>query len=91
MVGWIASSQWSIFGYELVYHLKLHVDGYIDWYKAFLVGKGYHQTQGLDYLETFSLVVKAGTIRVVLHLAVSKDWSIHQFLCIKCFPLWIFF
>ncbi|XP_062075350.1 uncharacterized mitochondrial protein AtMg00820-like [Humulus lupulus] len=61
-----------------VYHLKLHSDGSIDRYKARLVAKGYHQAEGLDYFDTFSLVVATATIKVVLHLAVSKDWPIRQ-------------
>nr|GEY04963.1 ribonuclease H-like domain-containing protein [Tanacetum cinerariifolium] len=34
--------------------------------------------QGIDCDETCSLVVKPATIRVVLSLAVSRDWPIHQ-------------
>nr|GEU70437.1 hypothetical protein [Tanacetum cinerariifolium] len=33
---------------------------------------------GIDYDETFSLVVKPATIRTVLSLVVSRDWPIHQ-------------
>ncbi|GJW29725.1 ribonuclease H-like domain-containing protein, partial [Tanacetum coccineum] len=33
---------------------------------------------GVDVDETFSPVVKPGTIRTVLSLAVSRDWSVHQ-------------
>ncbi|GJY72433.1 ribonuclease H-like domain-containing protein [Tanacetum coccineum] len=47
-------------------------------YKACLVANGRSQQQGIDYDETFSLVVKPATIRTVLSLAVSHDWPIHQ-------------
>ena len=32
----------------------------------------------IDYEDTFSLVVKAATIRLVLSLAVSQGWYLHQ-------------
>lgn len=58
--------------------MKYHHDGSISKYKARLVAKGYHQTQGIDFFETFSLVVKPCTIRIVLSLAVMKHWPIRQ-------------
>ena len=42
------------------------------------MAKGYTQTEGLDYSETFSLVIKPTTIRVVLAHVVSSHWLIHQ-------------
>jgi hypothetical protein len=47
-------------------------------YKARWVVHGFTQQQGVDYEETFSLVIKPATIRVVLSLATSRDWLIHQ-------------
>ncbi|GKV38117.1 hypothetical protein SLEP1_g46063 [Rubroshorea leprosula] len=38
----------------------------------------YTQQPGIEYNETFSLVVKPVTIRAVLTLAFSKPWPIHQ-------------
>ncbi|KAL6322734.1 hypothetical protein AAG906_015420 [Vitis piasezkii] len=39
---------------------------------------GISSNSGFDYFETFSPVVKPTTIRVVLSLALSKNWSIRQ-------------
>ncbi|GKF27039.1 ribonuclease H-like domain-containing protein [Tanacetum coccineum] len=36
------------------------------------------QLKGVDVDETFSLVVKPGTIHTVLSLAASRHWPIHQ-------------
>lgn len=43
-------------------------------YKSRFVAKGCHQRPGLDYEETFSLVIKAGTVRLVLGHAVANGW-----------------
>jgi histone deacetylase 1/2 len=42
------------------------------------VAKGYHQQPGLDFTETFSPMVKANTIRLVLSLAITQQWTICQ-------------
>ena len=36
------------------------------------------QTNGIDYLETFSLVVKLTTVKVLLSLVAAKGWYLHQ-------------
>ncbi|GJX85783.1 putative reverse transcriptase domain-containing protein [Tanacetum coccineum] len=47
-------------------------------YKARLVANGSTQIEGVDVDETFSPVVKPGTIRTVLSLAASQHWPVHQ-------------
>lgn len=46
--------------------------------KPRLVAKGFEQQSGVDYIETFSPVIKPSTIRIVLALAVHFNWPIKQ-------------
>nr|GEZ94751.1 ribonuclease H-like domain-containing protein [Tanacetum cinerariifolium] len=57
---------------------KFLADGTLSRYKACLVANGITQVEGVDVDETFSPVVKPGTIRVVLSLAISRHWPVHQ-------------
>nr|GEV56165.1 ribonuclease H-like domain-containing protein [Tanacetum cinerariifolium] len=57
---------------------KFFADETLSRYKAWLVANGSTQIEGVDVDETFSLVVKPGTIQNVLSLAVSQHWLIHQ-------------
>jgi histone deacetylase 1/2 len=68
----------NVIDFKWVFKVKKHVDGSIERYKVRLVAKGFKQRYDLDYKDTFSPVVKPTTIRLLLSLAVTRGWSIHQ-------------
>lgn len=68
----------NIIDCKWVYKIKRKSDGTIDRHKARLVAKGFKQRYGIDYEDTFSPVVKAATICLVLSIAVSRGWSLRQ-------------
>lgn len=68
----------SLISNKWIYRIKYHADGTIDRYKARLVARGYQQTPGMYFFETFSLVVKPCTIRIVFTLAVTFGWDVQQ-------------
>jgi histone deacetylase 1/2 len=68
----------NIIDCKWVYKIKKKAEGTVDRYKAHLVAKGFKQRYGIDYEDTFSPVVNAATIRLVLSIAVSKGWSLRK-------------
>ena len=49
-----------------VYKTKYASDGSVERLKAMLVAKGFSQVEGIDYNETFALVAKMNSTRLVL-------------------------
>ncbi|KFK29449.1 hypothetical protein AALP_AA7G135900 [Arabis alpina] len=68
----------NVVGCRWVFRLKRLPNGAIHRYKARLVAKGFHQRPGIDYFDTFSPVIKPPSIRLVLSLAVSRNWTLRQ-------------
>ena len=54
------------------------MDGNVHTYKARLVVKGFWQTHGVDYDETFLLVVMLKSIKILLVIATYYDYEIWQ-------------
>jgi hypothetical protein len=61
-----------------VFKVKTKSDGSIERYKARLVARGFQQTQGLDYEETFAPVAHMTTVRTLVAVATSSSWTISQ-------------
>ena len=56
----------------------MKADGSIDKYKARLVVKGFKQTEGIDYFDTYSPVTRITSIRMIIAIAALYDLEIHQ-------------
>ena len=65
-------------GCKWIFTVKYKSDGRVERYKTRLVAKGFTQTYGIDYQETFAHVAKLHTMRVLLSLAVNLDWTLQQ-------------
>ncbi|KAG8499624.1 hypothetical protein CXB51_006221 [Gossypium anomalum] len=76
----LAHPDWrsAVIGCKWLFKIKKNPDGTINRCKTRLVAKGCSQVPGCDFTETFSLVVKTATIRVILSIAVTKGWPLRQ-------------
>jgi hypothetical protein len=70
--------QNNIIDSKWVFKTKFKADGSIERRKARLVARGFQQTAGVDFEETFSPVVRASTVRIILTIAVHLNWDIRQ-------------
>ena len=61
----------NVIGCKWVYKTKFRSNGDIEKFKARLVAKGLNQKEGVDYEETFSLIIKMNIIRAILSLVAS--------------------
>lgn len=43
-----------------------------------LIAKGFTQSKGIDYKETFAPMAKLITVRCLLSIAAVSHWSLHQ-------------
>ena len=65
-------------GCKWVFTIKTKADGTLERLKAQLVAKGYAQTYGVDYSETFSPVAKLSSVRLFISMAANYGWNLHQ-------------
>ncbi|GJT01454.1 retrotransposon protein, putative, ty1-copia subclass [Tanacetum coccineum] len=65
-------------GSKWLFKKKTDMDGVVHTYKACLVAKGYTQTPGIDYEETFSPVADIRAIRILIAIAAYYDYEIWQ-------------
>ncbi|KAM0970182.1 hypothetical protein FF1_018305 [Malus domestica] len=75
-------------GSRWVYKTKFHSDGTVERDKACLVARGFTQTYGADYKETFAPVAKMNTVRVLLLVPINNAWPLFQMDVKKCFSAW---
>lgn len=68
----------EVIGSKRVYKIKYRQDRTDERNKARFVVKGFTQVQREDYRDTFSPIAKLGSVRLLLALAVGKQWFLHQ-------------
>jgi hypothetical protein len=59
-------------GCKWVYTVKHNADGFVSRYKARLITKGYVQTYGIDYEETYNPIAKMITVRAIIVMTAAK-------------------
>ena len=47
-------------------------------HKARLVVRGFVQQEGIDYDDTFTLVARMESVRILLVVAAQEGWSVHH-------------
>ncbi|GJX70244.1 putative reverse transcriptase domain-containing protein [Tanacetum coccineum] len=61
-----------------IYKVKLDEYGDVLKNKARLVAKGFHQEEGLDFEESFTLVARLEAIKIFIAKAASKNMTVYQ-------------
>jgi hypothetical protein len=67
----VVTSKW-------MYEIKHATDGSVEKYKARFLARGFSQVEGIDYEEKFAPVARFTSIRMIIALAASMGWRLHQ-------------
>ena len=65
-------------GCKWVFKMKTDMDSNVHTFKVRLVAKGFKQTHGIDYDETFLPVTILKSIQILLAIAIYYDYEIWQ-------------
>lgn len=69
-----------------MFNVKYTPTGLVDRFKARLVAQGFGQVSGDDYLETFSPMIRAESLRLLLSIGASEDMDIRQIDVVSAYP-----
>ena len=65
-------------GCRWVFVVKVNLDGLVARLKARFVAKGYAQTYGVEYYDTFSPIAKMTFVWIFIFLDATYNWDLHQ-------------
>ena len=68
----------SIIGTKWVFRNKLDESGNVLLNKSRLIVQGFSQIKGVDFEETFALVARLESIRIILAFSSHMDFKLHQ-------------
>ncbi|XP_014489903.1 uncharacterized protein LOC106752681 [Vigna radiata var. radiata] len=70
--------QENIIYSKWVFKTKYEADGSIERRKEILIARGFQQTTGINFYETFSHMVKSSSVKIILAIAVHFNWDVRQ-------------
>lgn len=66
----------NVMTYKWVFLQKMNDIGNVECFKARLVENGMRQVNGIDVMETFALVIKPTSIKLILIFAITWGWEL---------------
>jgi hypothetical protein len=68
----------SIVNSKCIYKIKIVADGSVEKYKEIFVARGFSQVEGIHYEDKFSPLDRYTSICMIISLAISIGWRLHQ-------------
>jgi len=68
-------------GCKWLFKKKYISDGHVECYKAHLVTFGNHQIAGIEFIDTFALMVKMVMVQIFLVVVAAKQWNYIKWMC----------